>query len=48
MLDSENNQEKIIFEDGSIGILKIPSINVKGPIFDGTEQEILKYTIRTF
>lgn len=36
------------FEDEIIGILVIPSIEVKAVIKEGTSQEILKYTIRAF
>lgn len=37
-----------IFQDGTIGIIKIPSIGVEAPICEGTGQEILKYTVRAF
>lgn len=44
----ENSNNSIIFRDGTIGIIKIPAINVNAPICEGTEKEILKYTVRSF
>lgn len=35
------------FPEGSIGILKIPSLKLEAPIYEGTDQSILKYAIRT-
>ena len=35
------------FENDTIGLLIIPSIEVKAIIKEGTSQEVLKYTIRT-
>ena len=40
--------EKPIFQDGNIGLLKIPSLGLEAPIHEGTSGEILKYWIRTF
>ncbi len=31
-----------------IGIVIIPSIGVKAPIYEGTNKDVLKYTVRTF
>lgn len=36
------------FENDVIGILIIPSIEVKAAIKEGTSQEVLKYSVRTF
>lgn len=45
----ENAQEEnIIFQNGEIGMVIIPSIEVKAPIYEGTSNDVLKYTVRTF
>ena len=44
----ENSNNSIIFQDGTIGIIIIPSINLNAPICEGTGKEILKYTVRSF
>lgn len=49
-----NNEEiaeissNIICEDGIIGILLIPKLNIEAPIKDGTSQEIMKTSIGHF
>ncbi len=54
-----NMQEKIerskkeeksssIFQDGEIGFIIIPSIDIKAPIREGTTPEILKYSVGHF
>lgn len=40
--------QEIILEDGIIGILCIPKINVNAPILDGTSQEVMKTSIGHF
>ncbi len=45
---AENINDTIIFQDGTIGIINIPSINLSAPICEGTGKEILKYTVRPF
>lgn len=37
-----------LFENGEIGIIIIPSIGIKAPIYEGTSNEILKYSIGHF
>lgn len=46
--ENKEEEEKITFRDGSIGMIVIPSIKVKAPIYEGTSEEVLKYTVRTF
>ena len=36
------------FQDGSIGLIIIPKIDVNAPIYEGTNSEVLKYTVRSF
>lgn len=51
MLNSSNNIEEkkeIELEFGTIGLIKIPSINVKAPVSEGTSVNILKYSVRAF
>lgn len=50
----QEKEEKVVdevkvndFENDTIGLLIIPSIEVKAIIKEGTSQEVLKYTIRT-
>lgn len=38
----------IIQEDGAIGTIKVPSLNVEAPIFEGTDSEVLKFSVRSF
>ena len=44
----EVNKEEIIFADGEIGIILIPSLDVKAPIYEGTSSDILKYSVGHF
>ena len=44
---TENKKEQI-FKDECIGILKIPSIDIQGLIYEGTTKEVLKYWIGHF
>lgn len=46
--NSEKSEENITFQDGSIGLVIIPSLDVKAPIFEGISQEVLKYSVRSF
>ena len=39
---------EIIGDNGAIGFIKIPSLNVEAPIFEGTDSEILKFSVRSF
>lgn len=50
MLNSSSNTEEddIELKLGTIGIIKIPSINVKAPVSQGTSSNILKYSVRAF
>ena len=41
-------EENIVLEDNSIGLIIIPSINLKAPIYEGTSSSILKFAVRTF
>lgn len=45
---NEEITKNIIIEDGIIGILKIPKLNIEAPIKDGTTQEIMKTSIGHF
>lgn len=48
-IDEVKQDEKdIIFQDGSIGIIVIPSINVNAPIYENTSQEVLKHAVGHF
>lgn len=40
--------DKIILKEGEIGIIKIPSIGIKAPIYEGVRSDILKYTVGHF
>lgn len=45
----ENNvEEKPIIQNGEIGLIIIPSIDVKAPICEGTSNDILKYSVGHF
>ncbi len=44
----EKSEENITFQDGSIGLVIIPSLDIKAPIHEGTSQEVLKYSVRSF
>lgn len=44
----ENEIQPNVCKNGSIGILKIPSIHLEAPIYEGTQQDVLKYAIRSF
>ena len=44
----ENSKNNRIFQDGTIGFIIIPSIDVNAPISEGIGKEVLKYTVRTF
>lgn len=46
--EGKNTNNTIIFQDGTIGIIIIPSIDVNAPICEGTGKEILKYYVRPF
>lgn len=46
--ERNKEEEKIIFQDGSIGMIIIPSIEVRAPIYEGTSKDILKYAVRSF
>lgn len=45
--DSENNKSDKITDD-MIGIIKIPSINLKYPILEGTDDKVLKQAVGHF
>lgn len=48
-INKENiTKDKIICSDNVLGILEIPSLNIKAPIQDGTSQEIMKTSIGHF
>lgn len=44
----ENIKEKIIFEDEEVGLIIIPSLDIKAPIKEGTDSNILKYSVGHF
>ncbi len=46
-LDNSEMKDKI-FNDGTIGMIIIPSIGVEAPIVEGTSTDILKYAVRSF
>ena len=41
-------QENWLIQNEVVGIILIPSIDVKAPIYEGTSLDVLKYTVRTF
>lgn len=41
-------EENIIFQNGEIGMIIIPSLELKAPIYEGTSNNVLRYTVRTF
>ena len=46
--EQEEGMEDVLFTDGEIGIIIIPSIDVKAPICEGTSSDILKYSVGHF
>lgn len=46
-LDNSEMKDKI-FNDGTIGMIIIPSIGVEAPIVEGTSTDVLKYAVRSF
>ena len=44
----ENIEEEIIFENEEIGLIVIPSLDIKAPIKEGTDSNILKYSVGHF
>lgn len=44
----EEKEIKYIFNEGEIGIIIIPSIDVKAPICEGTSSNVLKYAVGHF
>lgn len=40
--------DKIILKEGEIGIIKIPSIDIEAPIYEGVSRDVLKYTVGHF
>lgn len=44
----EKAEDKIIFENGEIGFIIIPILNLKAPIKEGTTGDILKYSVGHF
>lgn len=45
---NNNDYTKMINENGVIGVLIIPSLNVKAPIKDGTSQEVMRTSVGHF
>ena len=45
---SEKNDEPIVVAGGAIGVVDIPSINLRGQIYNGTDDETLKYYVGRF
>ena len=41
-------KEEVICSDNVLGVLEIPTLNIKAPIQDGTSQEIMKTSIGHF
>ena len=46
--NAKHNEQEIVFENGIIGILKIPVLNIEAPIKDGTSQEVMRTSIGHF
>ena len=44
----ENSEDEVMFENGEIGFIIIPILDLKAPIKEGTTSEILKYSVGTF
>lgn len=44
----DEQKEKVTFQDGIIGMILIPSLEIDATIKEGTGGEILKYWVRTF
>lgn len=44
----EKKQEWEYLSERQIGLIIIPSINVKAPIYEGVSKEVLKYTVGHF
>ena len=47
-LTQQENEKKDVFQEGCIGVLKIPSIGIEAQIYEGTNREVLKYWIGHF
>lgn len=47
-IENEGNKNETVFEDGSVGLIVIPSLGIEAPIFEGTDKEILKYCVGHF
>lgn len=46
--ETSKEQEKVVKEDGAIGIIKIPRFDVVAPVFEGTSSDVLKFYVRSF
>lgn len=46
--NSEKEEKNEYFDDGTIGIIIIPSLNIEAPIIEGVGAEVLKYAVRSF
>lgn len=46
--EHQNDKNVINFENGIIGVLVIPKLNIEAPIKDGTSQEVLKTSVGHF
>lgn len=46
--DKEEKHEGVIDVNGVIGIIKIPKLGIEAPILNGTDNEILKFSVRAF
>ena len=44
----EKSEDKIIFENGEIGFIILPTLDLKAPIKEGTTSDILKYSVGHF
>ena len=46
--NSQKEEKKEYFDDGTIGMIIIPSLNVEAPIIEGIGADVLKYAVRSF
>lgn len=47
-IENKVEEDKPIIQNGEIGLIIIPSIGVKAPIYEGTSKDILKYSVGHF
>lgn len=47
-INENANDKEVIIENGKVGIIEIPSIDVKAPIYEGTSSDILKFSVGHF